>query len=279
MDYELNKVLILCKFLLFLTYICGAISVWLVVFVTTENYIRICHPFIVKQLCTTRNAILAIIVLFVVVLSLNHFPLWISDQNCLPSAAYPDVTQAFVYIDTILTLVLPTAIMAFLIASILIRLFQHHKVTRKYNDTVKKHKIKAKSPFSQVPKMLLAVSLAFLILNLPSHVIRIRLLIGSFMKGSLSAPDTEAAIQTLSQLFYYLSLSINVFIYVIFGANFRKTFKETFKSKDSESSNKSFDEIKIDNLAPPLNPSAYDSTENGLISTPMLSGQDIASYQ
>ena len=273
MDFELNKVRVLCKFLLFLTYICGAISVWLVVFVTTENYIRICHPFIVKQLCTTRNAMAAIIVLFIIVLSLNHFPLWISNQNCLPSAEYADITQAFVYIDTIITLVLPTAIMAFLITSILIRLFQHHKITRKYNDTVKRHKIKVNSPFSQVPKMLLAVSLAFLILNLPSHVIRIRLLIGSFMKGSLSAPDREAAIQILSQLFYYLSLSINVFIYAIFGANFRKTFKQTFKSNKEQSSSKSFDQIQIDSLAPPGNPSAYDSSE------PMLSGKEMVSYQ
>ena len=278
MDYELHKVRILCKILLFLTYICGAMSVWLVVFVTTENYIRICHPFIVKQWCITRNAIFSIIALFIMVLSLNHFPLWISDQNCLPSAEFADMTQAFVYIDTILTLVLPTAIMAFLIISILIRLFQHHKITSKYNDTVKQHKIKVNSPFSQVPKLLLAVSLTFLILNLPSHVIRIRLLIGSFMKGSLSAPDTEAAIQTLSQLFYYLSLSVNVLIYVIFGANFRKTFKQTFKSKESSSS-KSFDQIDVKNLIPPQKTSAFDSSDNGMISTPMLTGQNVASYQ
>ena len=165
----------------------GAMSVWLVVFVTTENYIRICHPFIVKPWCFTRNAIFSIIGLFIMVLSLNHFPLWISNQNCLPSAEYADVTQAFVYIGTVLTLVLPTAIMAFLIISTLIRLFQHHTTISKNNDAVKQHKIKVKSPFSQVLKMLLVMSLSFLILNLPSQVIRIRILTGSFMKGSLSA--------------------------------------------------------------------------------------------
>ncbi|XP_060568509.1 mu-type opioid receptor-like, partial [Ruditapes philippinarum] len=45
-----------CKVIIFLSYICGFISVWLVVFITFENYIRICKPFVVKRICTTALA-------------------------------------------------------------------------------------------------------------------------------------------------------------------------------------------------------------------------------
>ena len=221
MEYQLNKIQGICNFLMFLPYVCGCVSVWLVVFVTTETYIRICHPFVVKQWCTTRNAKIAICILFVLVLCLNHFPLWISDVNCSPRPKYAEVMQAFVYIDTVLTLALPSILMTCLIVTIVIRLFQHHEASQNAR--------KSKSHTTQVTKMLLAASVTFITLNLPSHVIRLRLMIGTFMKGSTSAPDFEAAIQILAQLLYYISLSINLIIYLTFGSNFRKIFKEKFQ--------------------------------------------------
>ena len=121
----------------------------------------------------------------------------------------------------------------------------------KFNETLKRSKTKSKAHMAQVPKMLLAVSLTFLILNLPSHVIRLRLLIGSFMKGSLYAPDIEAAIQTLSQLFYYLSLSVNILIYIGFGGNFRKTFKQVFRITSGELTD--IDQIEVRHLNLPKN--------------------------
>ena len=221
LDYSLGETQGICKIIMFLTYICGCFSVWLVVFVTLENYIRICHPFVVKTWCTTRKAKLTMTIMFISVLSVNHFPLWISDKKCSPLPQYTVIMQAFVYIDTTLTLALPTILMAFLIVAILIRLFQHHKRSQ--------NKRQSKSHAAQVTKMLLAASVTFFTLNFPSHVIRLRLLIGTFMNGSLRPPDIEAAIQILSQLVFYVSFSINLIIYLTFGSNFRKIFKETYK--------------------------------------------------
>ena len=88
----LASVLGICQVILFLTYVCGCISVWLVVFVTAENYIRICHPFLVQRLCTAKFAQIIIFVLTLITLTIYNFPLWISQPDCSPNSAHSEVT-------------------------------------------------------------------------------------------------------------------------------------------------------------------------------------------
>lgn len=238
-NYEINRMKGICHVLVFMTYVSAFVSVWVVTMVTIENFIRICYPFEAKRMCSTKTAKISICVLVTLAICVYHVSIWISNESCAPSADFVGVTQAFVYIDTVLTLILPSILLTFLIIAIIINILQTHKKRKSF--TAKSHlrsvhKLKRHnaSPITTVTKMLLAVSLTFFLLNVPSHTIRIKFLISAFVRGTMIISSTEAAIQELAQLLYYSSMAINFFIYLSFGKNFRRVFKKTFLKDQSE---------------------------------------------
>ena len=230
----LGSILGICQMILFLTYVCGCISVWLVVFVTAENYIRICHPVLVQRLCTTKCAKIIMFVLTLVTLAINNFPLWISQPDCSPNSAHIEVTQAFIYADTLITLVIPVIMMAALLVSILCSLFGSFNFRRKYSTPSAQRGSKL---LAKVTKMLLAVSVIFLLMNLPSHIIRLQIMINSFLPGYQDATYHEGLIQTITYQIYYLSLGINLLVYLAFGEQFREVFKQTFFKRKADDIN------------------------------------------
>ncbi|PVD18773.1 hypothetical protein C0Q70_21325 [Pomacea canaliculata] len=48
-------VTVMCQLVIFTSYFFAFLSVWLVVFITMENYIRICHPFSVAKFCNVQK--------------------------------------------------------------------------------------------------------------------------------------------------------------------------------------------------------------------------------
>ena len=65
-------------------------------------------------------------------------------------------------------------------------------------------------------------------MNLPSHVIRLQILVNSFLPGHQDATYFEGPVQTITYQIYYLSLGINPLVYLAFGQQFRQVFKQTF---------------------------------------------------
>ena len=222
-----------CKVVVFMTYVTGFISVWLVVLVTFENFVRIQYPFDVKRLCTTKNAVIGILGLIFSAFCVNHFSLWISNENCAPTTHFKKITQAFIYIDTALTLVVPTILLTGLIIAILVKIARTREkresmtLTTLNNRLYTKQKRKNEVQLASVTNMLLATSLTFLILTVPSHIMRIKLLI-DYASNAGSPSRTDEAVQGLVQLLYYFSMAVNLFIYLLFGKNFRRIFKKTF---------------------------------------------------
>ena len=223
---QLGSILGICQMLVFLTYVCGCISVWLVVFVTAENYIRICHPFVVPRLCTTKTAKIVLCGLTIFTLGLYNFPLWISNPDCSPSSAHYHVTQAFIYTDTLITLIVPVILMVVAMIPIFCSLYRSHSLKRGMTKSLSNSR--TQNPITKVTRMLLAVSIIFFLMNLPSHVIRLQILINSFLQGYIDTPAVEAIIQSIALQIYYLSLGINILIYLVFGSQFREVFKQTF---------------------------------------------------
>ncbi len=74
----------------------------------------------------------------------------------------------------------------------------------------------------KVTKMLLLVSTAFLVLNLPRHVLRTYTFIMTCIDSNYHPSNTQIDWQKLFHFFYYLQFSINLFLYSAFGQNFRK---------------------------------------------------------
>lgn len=212
-----------CQVIIFLSNVCGCISVWLVVFVTLENYIRICRPFIVNRVCKTTTAKLAVIVLCVIAFGIYSYCFWVMQSDtCSPHEEFIHLISAFIYTDTLLTLVVPLVFIIVLMTAILCDLVKsYNRRSNLHAPTVKR----VKNPMAKVTKMLLAVTVTFFCLNLPSHVNRMRIMITSFIADSEQSTESRAAeIQQITLLISYLSLTINIFVYLLFGSKFRNVF-------------------------------------------------------
>lgn len=230
---------IICKMVIFVTYVSGFVSVWSVIFVTVENFVRIRFPYDVKRLCTTRNASVGIAMVILASLCLYHFSLWISDENCGALPQFSRTTQAFVVVDTLLTLILPSILLTVFILAIISKLLGMHGSRNKLltgsqtlplanNVRPLGQSRKSDAQIAAVTKMLLAVSLTFFLLTVPSHVVRIIFLVDTYIQGGKSLSITEAAVQGIAQLFFYLSMAVNLFIFLLFGENFRRVFKKIY---------------------------------------------------
>ncbi|KAH3815510.1 hypothetical protein DPMN_144036 [Dreissena polymorpha] len=220
-----------CRIIIFLTYVCGFISVWMVVFVTAENYIRICRPFVVNRLCTPTKAKIIVAVLGLIAVCLYNFPFWaMTPSTCLVNSSLENIIQGLVYTDTALTLAIPFVFLFLLMTAIVCKLVKSYK-RRKHLRAPNARK--NRNPMATVTKMLFAVTLSFFMLNLPSHVNRLRLmilpLIGIQSRNEFSSLDQAVEQITLSM--YYLSLAFNIVLYIAFGSRFRCVFIDVFFSR------------------------------------------------
>jgi len=81
---------------------------------------------------------------------------------------------------------------------------------------------------SKVTKLLFSVSLTFILLSLPSHVVRLQLTISKFVAQQGITNLLTYSIKFIFETVYYLSFSINIVIYLVFGDKFRNDFKTKF---------------------------------------------------
>ncbi|CAC5405578.1 unnamed protein product [Mytilus coruscus] len=148
------------------------------------------------------------------------------------------ILQYLYYIDTVVTLVLPTLITIFLMIPITYNLLellrrQQARLTGKSQQKDRRQS----NPQSKVTKLLFSVSLAFILLSLPSHVVRTHLAISSFV----ALEEIDPLVVSLKYIFetiYYLSFAVNIVIYLTFGDRFRSDFKNKFCSRFSSSKEK-----------------------------------------
>ena len=229
-DLRLSQVTGVCQTVVFLTYICGCVSIWLVVFVIIETYVRICHPFVIKRVYAKRPARILTSTLCILSFIVYNFPLWISNPDCSHNQKYSGLIQALVYIDTMLTLAIPSILMTILMTAIVYNLVSTYQRRHRLNWNLKsKDKSKVEGPpAAKVTKMLFIVSLLYFVLNIPSHVIRLEILVNNFIKGRTKISNVERDMQTVFQLLCYLSFAVNIIVYLKFGRNFRKSFRKTF---------------------------------------------------
>ncbi|XP_041355550.1 thyrotropin-releasing hormone receptor-like [Gigantopelta aegis] len=231
---------VICQCVLFLSYVCGFLSVWLVVLITAENYIRICHPFTVSRLCTVPKAKAFIIGFTVGGAIIFHFPLWITGLNnmngtvvCNFFPQYVEITRTLTHIDTVISLVIPSIVILTLMVLIthsFIKSFKRQTRLRQGQNAVngREGSKKKTSPQAKVTRMLFAVSFIFLSLTLPSYIIRLRILLLTFENKQSSSPTVDQVMQVIFQIVYYLSFAVNLIVYLVCGDNFRKVFVDMY---------------------------------------------------
>ena len=211
-----------CTIIIFLSYVCGFISVWLVVCVTLENYIRICKPYMVKQVCSKTIAEKVCVILCIISICLYNFPFWATSiDDCLPSQQHYKTVQVFIYADTAITLALPLLCIVYLMSAIICSLIKSFNIRNTRTNVRTK---KSEHSLVKVTKMLFAVTVTFFFLNLPSHIYRYVILMNEFVHGNDENDRysiQEEAIQHITLVMSYLSMSTNIIVYTVFGGKFR----------------------------------------------------------
>ncbi|KAK0065367.1 mu-type opioid receptor [Biomphalaria pfeifferi] len=243
-----------CQMVIFITYVSGFFSVWLVVLVTVENYIHICHPNAVTTFCTPGKARAALLVLGIFAIFCYNFPLWttysrtmVSRRQCLPIPEFSLFNEGLTYFDTIITLVLPSFLILLFMTAIFSSLIAAYWKNKKGRSSGQPGHVKhfCSSPYGRLTVMLTAVSITFITLHTPSHIIRLRLLLGQLLGRGPTM--SQFLLQRLFELFYYINFALNSGIYLMFGKSFRGVFTKFFlcrpccdkaaraESRDSES--------------------------------------------
>lgn len=221
----------LCHIVVFLAYVCSFLSVWCVVCVTIENYVRICHPVFAKLYCTSRTALISIFILTFASICIYNMPLWSNEiaemyesYYCVTKKEYQNFQLVLTYIDTAMTLVIPLMIILSLMAVIMYRGVEASK--RKLRLGHHRSKFRSAPSYGRVAGLLSAVSITFIFLHTPIHIFKLKVIIETMAGHYDIASRTDRTIGNIFQVMYYLNFSINLLVYYLCGSNFRRIFKE-----------------------------------------------------
>ncbi|RUS89991.1 hypothetical protein EGW08_002258 [Elysia chlorotica] len=241
---------VLCQCLVFFPFLFGFLSVWLTVIVTVENYIRICKPFTVQKFCNVPIAKRAILGLTIMGLLLYNYPLWttkvfvqagydnMTHVWCQSDHGFAEIMRWLTFWDMLITLVIPSIVIIVLMAAITCSLISSLKRQSRLSAGSRLQPAGApprassrsnSSPQAKVTRMLFAVSFFFIVLNGPSHIIRMKMAVLDLLgRVQTQAPSVEEKLQVIFQIMYYSSFAVNLVIYLIFGDNFRRQFVQTY---------------------------------------------------
>ncbi|XP_069157652.1 kappa-type opioid receptor-like [Procambarus clarkii] len=244
-----------CQALVYATYVTTFLSVWLVVAFTVERFIAVCYPLLRAAVCTVRRARLVIFLLTAVALMLYSYLLVAAAPGLHPTAgrtickvrpAYMRLAAIMNHLDTLLTLLLPLLI----IVSLNVRIARcvwhvqrlRHSMTLAHSHSGSGgpggpqqqqqeaaggqgrggHRPRVRSQ-NKVTKMLLVISTVFIVLNLPSYLMRAYILL--WCGDSCDESATFYTLQQTFTLLFYTNFAINFLLYCVTGQNFRRAVK------------------------------------------------------
>lgn len=232
-----------CQVIVYITYCCSFTSVWYVVLFMFERYIVVCHPLKAPRICTkTRSGVAVAIVAAICMLMYSH-GLWTSvvkptvyGATCDPYDGYQSFLEVITYIDTLVTFFIPFVVILILNVRVLIAIRRFHRrslsMRRRHNTEDGQNFLSAVQV--KLTKTLVVVSSAFLLLNLPSHAMRVYLMVTPVM----DQPHAEITNILLAQHFclflYNLTFSINFPLYSACSTLFRRALAELVRSPDEK---------------------------------------------
>ena len=177
----------LCQATVFISYVCGFISVWCVVFITVENFIMIYRPVKVSKFCKVKIARKLIIITTLIGVLWFNYPLWGMTVDKIGGKEYCTIRSGnlysrmeflLVYSDTVITLILPVTTIIVLLILITKKIFStmknfSNRQARRISTDTMTQPTSSPAPRYKVIKLLSSVSILFLLLHTPNHVLRL----------------------------------------------------------------------------------------------------------
>ena len=241
-----------CQSVVYATYVCSFLSVWVVASYTVERYIAICHPLKRPDMCTPARAKMVVSGLTLGCLLVYICTFWstgvvtIGDQHyCVALPDYRKVNTVLTYADTTITLIIPFLLILGLNIKITHKIaYFYAKRSRHPSRSRAAYHRNAQSQSQSQPrasrpghctlgyraqikitKALLMISSIFLVINLPSYVVRLRIFILSIVNKQYQVTQNEYLIQQLLQVLYYTGFAINFFLYHFCCKKFKNAFR------------------------------------------------------
>jgi len=220
-----------CQSIVFVTYVSSFLTVWSVVCITVENYIVTFHLRKATYFCTVPKAKLVVLFLTVIGILLYTFSLWsvkvvnyMGMNICTSDPEYQETTKIFTFVDTIVTLVLPTGALLVLISAILAKhLWQRHRKKNEEEQSGRKRLSKKEKSLLKITRVLLAIGLTYVVLGGPSYINKLRSMFINTSEVSVSL--NERSMNQIFQIIFYLTFCFNFAFYSMWSLNFRRGLK------------------------------------------------------
>lgn len=227
-----------CQTVVFLTFVCSFITVWLVTVITFEHYVIVHHITAVRFICQRRKAKILVSCLAVSSSLLYSTSLWSTRVEMKYGTRYctsgtgqlATMTQVIFYIDMLATLLLPGILTIVLICACVSR----HLLWRNITISCLRHDrnvriSRRERSLLRIARALLLISLSHLLFSSPSFIFRLRYQISTLLVGRDTSVYSDVFINHILHTLYYVSFTANFVIYLVFCANFRLGLKSIFR--------------------------------------------------
>jgi hypothetical protein len=220
-----------CQTFIYLTYVFSFLSVWYVCAFTIERFIVVFYPLKRYTHCTVRRAQIIVVVcallsaiLYTFTLFTNHSIQINGRAECQPMVfQYGAFLTTVGYLDSVLTLFIPFVVIATMNSRIACLMVSRRGVPQRSYPELgdSRHLPSSHDPQTKITNMLVVVSTTFIVLNVPSHSIRLFIFCMKVLGKEDTITDTLHLYQHIFQTLFYVNYAINGFLYAAVGQNFR----------------------------------------------------------
>ena len=225
----------ICKLTNVIGYTVSDFSVWLIIAVTIERYIVVCHPLKANTMCNTPRARKVILGLLAGLFLLNLHFFWTvkimyfkHNNERIPQCGSADehsrlVEEIWPWMDAFIYSFLPfVAIMA--LNGLIIRqvvLARRHRNELRPGGGMYEQRRPSHEGSTRLTIMLLTISFAFLLTTLPMNITSILADFFNIYKNDLRMVAKFSLARTITELLMYVNHSMNFFLYCATGQKFR----------------------------------------------------------
>ena len=247
--YNILRFPMACEMIMFVTYVTAFLSVWFVVGFTTERFVAICFPLRSHLLCTVSREKVTVIIMTITACLIYNHSFWTIDivlagprYRCVLKQEMVSYLQVITWVDTLLTMIAPFFLITFMNIQVLIAAAFCHTKTQScccasksksigYSGISKSRKTLRFISQLRVTRTLVLVSTTFLVLNLPSHTLRLYSLIytATHPQDQFIISIQLYFIQEIANFLYYTTFSCNFVLYSVYGKHFQKNLKMMLK--------------------------------------------------